>query len=110
MSKETDHRLPNTVQPEKYAIELRPDLTRFTFQGEESVAIRVLRRVKTMELTASQWEVTQAPLGRRGGRPVPAAKIEHRKDAQRLRLTFEASIPKGSATLHLVFHGFLNDE
>src|SRR5207302_975167 len=60
MSKETDHRLPNTVRPEKYTIELRPDLTRFTFQGEESVAIRVLRPVKTIELNASQFEVTDA--------------------------------------------------
>ncbi|TLZ80149.1 MAG: DUF2808 domain-containing protein, partial [Methanobacteriota archaeon] len=110
MSKETDHRLPNTVRPEKYTIELRPDLTRFTFQGEESVAIRVLRPVKTIELNASQLEVTQAALRLPGGRTIPAAKVEHREDAQRLRLTFETSIPTGSATLHLVFHGVLNDE
>src|SRR5205809_5826085 len=110
MPKETDHRLPNTIRPEKYTIELRPDLTRFTFQGEESVAIRVLRPVKTIELNASQLEVTQAALRLPGGRTVPAAKVEHLQDAQRLRLTFEASIPKGIATLHLVFHGVLNDE
>ena len=110
MSKETDHRLPNTVRPEKYTIELRPDLTRFTFQGEESVAIRVLRPVKTIELNASQLEVTQAALRLPVGRTVPAAKVEHLQGAQRLRLTFETSIPKGSATLHLVFHGVLNDE
>ena len=110
MSKETDHRLPNTVRPEKYTIEFRPDLTRFTFQGEESVAIRVLRPVKTIELNASQLEVTQATLRLPSGRMVPATKMEHLPDAQRLRLTFEASIPKGSATLHLVFHGVLNDE
>src|SRR5437879_8945749 len=110
MSKETDHRLPNTVRPEKYTIELRPDLTRFTFQGEESVAIRVLRSVKTIELNASQLEVTQAALRLPGGRTVPAIKIDHLKEAQRLRLTSEPSIPKGSATLHLVFQGVLNDK
>src|SRR5256885_4244625 len=104
MSKETDHRLPNTVRPEKYTIELRPDLTRFTFQGEESVAIRVLRPVKTIELNASQLEVTQATLRLPSGRMVPATKMEHLPDAQRLRLTFEASIPKGSATLRSEEH------
>src|SRR5438876_208012 len=62
MSKETDHRLPNTVRPEKYTIELRPDVTRFTFQGEESVAIRVFRPVRTIELNAAQWGVTRAAL------------------------------------------------
>src|SRR5438309_7785049 len=108
MSKETDIRLPNTVRPEKYTIELRPDLTRFTFHGEESVAIRVLRPVKTIELNASQLEITQADLRLPVGRTVPAAKMEHLQDAQRLRLTFEASLPKGHAPLHLVFHGVRN--
>jgi len=110
MSKEIDHRLPSTVRPEKYTIELRPDLSRFTFEGEESVAIWVLRPAKTIVLNASQLEVAQAALRLPGGRTVSASKIEHLKDAQRLRLTFEASIPKGSATLHLVFRGVLNDE
>src|SRR5438046_10491754 len=104
MPKETDHRLPNTVRPEKYTIELRPDLARFTFQGEESVAIRVLRPVKTIELNASQLEVTHAAL-RLPGRPtVPAAKVEHLQDTQRLRPTFAASKPKRPATPHLGFH------
>src|SRR5437016_13445015 len=98
MSKETDHRLPNTVRPEKYTIELRPDLTRFTFQGEESVAIRVLRPVKTIELNASQLEVTQAALRPPGGRTAPATTRQHRKAAQRLPPTLETPMPTGSAT------------
>src|SRR5436190_19775169 len=105
MPKETNHRLPNTVRPEKYTIELRPDLTRFTFQGAESVAIRVLRPVKTIELNASQLEVTQAALRLPGGRTVPVAKVEHLQDAQRPRLTPEAAIPKGIATVHLALRG-----
>src|SRR2546425_5033606 len=110
MSKETDHRLPNTVRPEKSTTELRPALARCAFRGEGSGGIRFLRPVKTVGLKASRLKVTQAAWRLPGGRTVPAAKIEHRKEAQRLRLTFEASIPKGSATLHLVFHGVLNDE
>ncbi|TLZ68757.1 MAG: M1 family metallopeptidase [Methanobacteriota archaeon] len=110
MAKETNHRLPNTVRPEKYTIELRPDLNRFTFQGEESVAIRILRPAKTIVLHASQLEVTKADLRLQGGRRMPAAKIEHVKEVQRLQLTFETSIPQGDATLHLVFSGVLNDE
>src|SRR5438552_17661217 len=110
MPKEADHRLPNTVRPEKYTIELRPDLTRFTFRGEESVALRVLRPVKTIELNASQLELTQAALRLPVGRTVPAAKVEHLQGAQRLRLTFETPIPKGSAPLHPVFHGGVTDD
>ncbi len=110
VTKGTAHRLPETVRPERYAIELRPDLRGFTFRGEESIAIRVLRPVKTIVLNASDLEVTRATLQRRDGDMVPAAKIEHLKGAQRLRLTFATSIPKGAATLRLVFTGILNDE
>lgn len=110
LTKEQSHRLPETVRPEKYTIELRPDLSRFTFHGEESVAIRVLQPTKTILLNASELNVTQATLQGRDGRMVPAAKIEHLKEAQRLRLTFPASIPKGAGTLRLTFTGTLNDE
>ena len=110
MPKATTHRLPDTVQPERYRIELRPDLRRFTFRGEESVSIRVLQPVKTIELNALDLQVTQAALQAGNGPLVPAAKIELLKPAERLRLTFAKSIPKGTATLHLVFDGTLNDE
>jgi aminopeptidase N len=110
MPRGTTHRLPETVRPERYAIELRPDLTRFTFHGEESVAIRVLQPGKTIVMNASELDVTQATLQGRDGRVVPAAKIEALKSTERLRLTFGRSIPKGAATLRLVFTGILNDE
>ncbi|TLZ78879.1 MAG: M1 family metallopeptidase [Methanobacteriota archaeon] len=110
MPKGTTHRLPATVEPERYTIELRPDLSRFTFRGEESVAIRVIEPVKSIVLNASELEVTQAGLQAHDGRLVPAAKIEHLKDTERLRLTFGTSVPKGAATLRLVFTGILNDE
>src|SRR3989454_2667412 len=110
MPKPTTHRLPDTVQPERYSIEVRPDRIRFTFRGEESVTIRVLQPVKTIELNALDLQVTQAALQTGNGPLVSAAKIELLKPAERLRLTFAKSIPKGTATLHLVFDGTLNDE
>src|SRR5437879_11851584 len=110
MRKSTTHRPPDTVQPERYRIELRPDLRRFTFRGEESVSIRVLQPVKTIELNALDLQVTQAALQAGNGPLVPAAKIELLKPAERLRLAFANSIPKGTATLHLAFDGTINDE
>ena len=110
MAKGTSHRLPDTVRPEKYTIELQPDLSRFTFRGEESVAIQVARPVKSIEMNASQLEVTQADLRLQDGSRIPAAKVEAVTDAQRLRVSFEAPIPPGPATLHMAFNGILNDE
>src|SRR5256885_4127686 len=102
MAKETNHRLPDTVRPEKYTIELRPDLNRFTFQGEESVALRILRPAKTIVLHASQLEVTKADLRLQGGRRMPAAKIEHMQEVQRLQLTFEDRKSTRLNSSHLV--------
>src|SRR2546425_5629387 len=110
MPKGTTRRLPDTVQPERYTIELRPDLSRFTFRGEESVAIRVLEPVRSIVMNASGLEVTQASLQTHDGPLVPAANIEHLKGTERLRLTFGTAVPKGAATLRLVFTGVLNDE
>ncbi len=104
------YRLPNTVQPERYAIELRPDLERFTFTGEETIAVRVLRPVKTIVLNAHRLDVTRASLWTRGGPERPADTIELLKDAQRLRLTWKRTIPKGPASLRMTFSGVLNDE
>ncbi|GIT44034.1 MAG: hypothetical protein Ct9H300mP11_19700 [Chloroflexota bacterium] len=35
--------LPETARPNKYRIKLRPDLTDFTFEGEQSIDIQVLK-------------------------------------------------------------------
>jgi puromycin-sensitive aminopeptidase len=110
MPKGNTHRLPETVRPERYRIELRPDLERFTFTGDESITIRVRQPVKSIELNASQLEVTKATLQRRGERALPVKGIESLKDQQRIRLTFDAAIPGGEATLRLGFSGVLNDQ
>src|SRR5438876_11250928 len=72
--------------------------------------MRFQNPVKTIELNALYLQVTQPAQQAGNGPLVPAAKIELLKPAERLRLTFAKSIPKGTAALHLVFDGTLNDE
>ena len=110
MPKTTTHRLPATVRPESYAIELKPDLERFAFTGEESIRVRLAQSVRTIELNASHLEVTHAAIRAKAGGEIPADAIEVRQDVQRVRLTWTKPIPKGAATLRLVFSGTLNDE
>src|SRR5256712_8055566 len=72
--------------------------------------MRPARREKASNRTALALRHPRAPRKGGSGPRVPAAKIELLKPAERLRLTFAKSIPKGTATLHLVFDGTLNDE
>ena len=106
----TAHRLPDTVRPETYSIELRPNLGEFTFRGSESIRIQVARPTKTIILNAKDLEVQEATVRSSRGRSVPAARIDTDPAAERLRLTFADPIPKGAATLALAFTGTLNDQ
>ena len=106
----TSNRLPDTVRPETYSIELRPDLGDFTFRGSESIRIRVARPVKTIILNAKELQVHEATVRSSRGRPVPAARIDTEPTTERVRLTFADPIPKGAATLALGFTGTLNDQ
>src|SRR5207247_4108335 len=106
----TAHRLPDTVRPETYSIELRPNLGDFTFRGSESIRIRVARPVKTISLNAKDLQVHEATVRSSRGRSVPAVRIDIDAASERLRLTFADPIPKGAATLALTFAGTLNDQ
>ena len=44
--------LPETACPSKYRIKLHPDLTDFTFDGEQSVDIQVLEATSSIVLNA----------------------------------------------------------
>ncbi|HYV08343.1 MAG TPA: M1 family metallopeptidase, partial [Thermoplasmata archaeon] len=106
----TAHRLPDTVRPETYSIELRPNLGEFTFRGSESIRIRVARPVKTIILNAKDLEVQEATVRSSRGSSMPAVRIDADPASERLRLTFAETIPKGAAALAIAFTGTLNDQ
>ena len=53
----SDFRLPKTVTPRRYEIRLIPDLTQFTFAGDESVAIVVNSPTSEIVLNALELEI-----------------------------------------------------
>jgi len=105
-----EHRLPDTVRPEKYSIELRPNLKAFSFDGSESIRIQVARPTKTIALNAEGLEVREATVSSSKGGSRPATSIDFDSKREVLQLNFAESIPSGPATLRLSFSGTLNDE
>ncbi|HSY52181.1 MAG TPA: hypothetical protein VLC46_25495 [Thermoanaerobaculia bacterium] len=65
-------RLPRTVIPEHYAIQLAPDLARGTFDGEETIKVTVREPVSAIELNAIELDISQATVAA-GGTSHPAA-------------------------------------
>ena len=60
--------LPAEVRPVKYHIRLSPNLTAFTFAGEETIEIEVSQPTSQIVLNAAELEIQEAYLLRDGQR------------------------------------------
>ena len=74
------YRLPETVAPERYDIRLTPDLSAFTFAGEETVAITVRQPVTEIVLNAIELTIhTVSAVGPDGQPAARHGQSERRK-------------------------------
>src|SRR5213082_3802524 len=89
-----EHRLPDTVRPEKYSIELRPNLKAFSFDGSESIRIQAARPTKTIALNAEGLEVREATVSSSKGGSRPATSIDFDSKREVLQLNFAESVPR----------------
>ncbi len=101
--------LPTEVRPLKYRISLSPNLTAFTFAGEETVDIDVRQATSQIVLNAAELDIHEAYLLQAGQR-VPAQAIATDAEAETVTLTFGAPLPAGAMQLLLRFSGILNDK
>jgi puromycin-sensitive aminopeptidase len=101
--------LPAEVRPVKYRISLSPNLTAFTFAGEETIDIEVTRPTSQIVLNAAELEIQEAHL-LRDGHQTPVQAIALDEEAETATLTFAASIPAGTMQLFMRFSGMLNDK
>jgi puromycin-sensitive aminopeptidase len=97
------HRLPRTVAPRRYDLELRPDLTKATFSGVVTVELDVLEAMSEIVCNALEMEIETAE--------VDGAAVTFVLDAPTERLTLRLPKPlePGAATLTITFRGILND-
>ena len=103
-----DYRLPGIVTPERYLLRLTPDLTAFTFDGEETVAIKVHEQTSEIQLNALELEIDRASV-ERGGKSLTGA-VEFVPARERAKLTFPQPLEPGEWTLKIAFRGTLNDK
>src|SRR6185503_8057800 len=96
-------------QPERYTIELTPDLKTFTFSGKESIQLTLTKASKSMilhavEIKVSKVSVTDSKKNSQTG------KITYSKKDETVTFTFPKLISAGKITLDLEFTGILNDK
>ena len=60
MKKKNPYLLPENVRPIHYDIELKPDLEKFTFAGEENIVVMVLKPTSKITLHAVDLKIHSA--------------------------------------------------
>ncbi len=101
-------RLPEVAAPENYKLTFRPDLEKATFEGDETISIRVLKPTAEITLNAVDidfHEVTILNAGR-----MLKAKVRPEKDREMVVLAFEQPLTEGPAIVHITYRGILNNE
>ncbi|MBM2803998.1 MAG: putative aminopeptidase [Deltaproteobacteria bacterium] len=109
MAEPLSHRLPTTVTPERYVIRLTPDLTTWTFAGDETVTIQIHQPVGTILLNAAELAVDSVSIKDAKGK-VLAGNVILDHEHERACFSFPADLPVGRSELSIKFSGILNDK
>lgn len=109
MKKQKHVRLSPHIVPTKYELSLTPDLEAFVFEGSETVHLTLKKSVKNITLHAAEIDIESAHIDA-GALAMAATKISYNEAAETATITFNQSVPKGTAALTLRFRGILNDK
>src|SRR6476659_1535445 len=109
MTSESPYRLPRSVTPSHYAIELRLDLTAPTFDGTEDVTVEVHEPVTEIVLNGKDLTVRSGAIFSGDGSTVEIAKAVPDPSAGRITLELPGELETGEYTLRLAFTGKLSD-
>ena len=109
MAKSNAILLPANVRPVKYRLTLEPDLQRFTFKGQETIAIEVLESTSTITMNSIDIEA-QSCTYVAGGKRIDAQGISHDGEQETVTFDFGEDLEEGPASLDIAFTGELNDK
>ena len=102
------NRLPTTVVPSHYDLELAPDLDGATFSGREEVTLVLTEPTDELVLHALDLELDEVWLEADGARIDATPTFDAATET--VALALGATAPAGAATLHATFRGTLNDK
>jgi aminopeptidase N len=101
-------RLPEIARPENYKLTFTPDIEKATFEGEETISIRVLK--PTSEITLNSADIDFHEVSISSGGAAQKATVTPEKDKEMVVLAVEKPLAAGPATIHIKYSGILNSE
>ncbi|KAK0405625.1 hypothetical protein QR680_018094 [Steinernema hermaphroditum] len=103
-------RLPELAKPSLYNIILKPDLQKFTFDGEETIDLEITKPTDFLKLHASEMSLSNASIKLASGEAFENLPIEYDKKWATVTVKLPKAVDQVKATLSLKFVGELNDK
>jgi aminopeptidase N len=101
-------RLPDIATPENYKLTFTPNLEKATFEGDETIAVRVLK--PTSEITLNAAEIDFHDVSISSGGSTQKAKVTPQKENEMVVLAVDKPLAPGAASIHITYSGILNSE
>ena len=101
-------RLPEVARPENYKLTFTPNLETATFEGDETISVRVLKPTSEITLNAADIDIHEATITSGGTTQKVSGTCD--KEKEEALLTVEKPLAPGAATIHITYAGKLNDE
>lgn len=101
-------RLPSYIKPERYQLTIKPDLSGFTFAGEEVIFLKIEKSIKEITLHAKELKISDVFYKLDDFR-LKASKVNYDEKAETVTLIFPTLLHIGKGEVHLKFAGVLNN-
>src|SRR5579863_6030616 len=101
-------RLPELARPDNYKLKFTPNLDAATFEGDETIAIRILKPTAKIVLNAVDIDFHDVTI--LNGGAMQKATVMPEKENEMVVLTVEKPLSEGPATVHITYSGILNNE
>lgn len=108
--KKAFERLPKAAVPSNYAIRLKPDLDRLTFEGSEDIAVQVDKPTKVIVLNCLEIKLTSVKYRGEEQKFDDGIEVTFEEEKETVTLAFPEELKVGKGTLSLSFTGILNDK
>jgi aminopeptidase N len=101
-------RLPHEAVPENYKLIFTPNLEKATFEGDDTISLRVLKATSQITLNAVDIDFHDVTIS--SGGTMQKATVTSQKENEMVVLTVEKPLAAGPATIHITYSGVLNNE
>ena len=102
-------RLPRKIEPERYRIEIEPDVASATFSGTVGIDAVVLEKADTIVLNAAELVISDVEVVTADGNSVGCA-VSFDDELEQVTFTPPAPLPPGPCAISCRFSGTLNDK